>query len=538
MAKRQFSSEVYLALLAVFLGATVVLLRFTFLGPFRLILPVQSPLNAESIIGVSFLLLLLLRLPNELGHAGAKAGDSKVVPIILLAFITILPFLITINAPLLHDSYTHVAEAASESRNKVLAFFTHPSGSDLFFRPLGYFAYWLDFKWAGYDPVRWHICNLALHVANSCLVYAFASQLSLKRFSSLIAGLVFAVHGSRPEAVSWAAAQFDLLAAFFVLLSLVAFNQFLETRRSLWRVSMVCCAVLAVLSKEAAYCLPVLVLGLLPFQARDRRKEIFRAAGVLLAVCGVVLAYRSYLIGGIGGYRTSTGRSAILQLDLIRTIKGLFFRQWSFLFFPINWSAHLSTWVKISVIIMPVVMLGFLVWSSAKRHLVFGAILLVFIADLPVQHLLLLGAGLTGARVLYLPVLGLALFWGVLVQGCNQRHIQVSLTAGLLLFQFIALFHNLTIWRQTAFLSQKTCRALGAELARDPRSIVVRDLPNTWHGVFFLGNGFLPCVEINSHQETSRVFIDRQPTLGPARVFSWSDAKEQLEEGPPLPRAR
>ncbi len=59
-------------------------------------------------------------------------------------------------------------------------------------------------------------------------------------------------------------------------------------------------------------------------------------------------------------------------------------------------------------------MLGFIGWSRPAVYLLLAAIVLEIIAALPVEHLLLMGADLAGARVLYLPVLGLALFWGVL----------------------------------------------------------------------------------------------------------------------------
>lgn len=153
---------------------------------------------------------------------------------ISIAVIATAPFLITLNAPFLHDSYAHLAEAANEKWPKILAFFLHPSANDLFFRPLGYLTYWLDFKVADYDPLRWHLWNLLVHLANTFLLFVLATELSLDRFPAAVAALVFAIHGSRPEVVSWAAAGFNLLAAFLVLLSLVALNQYLKSRHSRW----------------------------------------------------------------------------------------------------------------------------------------------------------------------------------------------------------------------------------------------------------------------------------------------------------------
>ena len=101
------------------------------------------------------------------------------------------PFLVTLNAPLLHDSYAHVAVAANQSFPEALAFFVHPSGNDLFFRPLGYFSYWFDFHWAGDDPLRWHLWNLLFHVANCYLLYLLATELSLSRLPDRVAGLIY-----------------------------------------------------------------------------------------------------------------------------------------------------------------------------------------------------------------------------------------------------------------------------------------------------------------------------------------------------------
>src|SRR5581483_11699228 len=132
-----------------------------------------------------------------------------------------------------------------------------------------------------------------------------------------------------------------------------------------------------------------------------------------------------------------------------------------------------------------------------------------------------------------LPVLGLAFFWGVLVQGCEQKQTRITLAAGLLVFQLIALSHNLIIWRRVAFLSRETCQALGTELASDPRPVIVRALPSTWHGVFFLRNGFPECVRINSrYRATGGIYVggEEHPSFGEARVFSWDNSTERLQE--------
>jgi Dolichyl-phosphate-mannose-protein mannosyltransferase len=533
-AQRRLLPVICAALLGVFLAASAILLRFEFWGPFRLILPIHSPLNAESAIAVSFLLLTGLRFsPSACEQPETGFGRSQIRPISVIIAVGLLSFAATIDVPLLYDSYGHVAHAARETLHDVLrSFFEHPQAGDFFFRPLGYLNYWLDFKWAGYNAFRWHLCNLIIHVLNSLLVYVLAQQLSLSRPAAMVAGLIFAAHGSRPEVVSWMAARFDLLAAFFVLLSLVAFNRYLATQHSGWYWLMLICSVLALLSKESAYCLPFLLAGLIPFKDASSRKKMIKAAFALLLVCAAVFLYRYWVIRGIGGYRTQSGESTILRFSAVHAVKGLFFRQWSLLFFPINWSSDPRLWVKWSVVLLLGVMGGFLVYSQAKRKYLLASLFLVIAAGLPVQHLLLINKDLSGARVLYLPVLGISIFWGVLVQGCRQALLLTSLAGGLLVFHLVVLQHNLAIWRKAALLSQQTCRAVGEELTRTPEKIIVVGLPATWHGVFFLRNGFPECVAINSHQAADRIEVEdwEKDPAGHARIFVWNSITDRLEE--------
>lgn len=518
-------------LLAVFFGASAVLLRFEFWGSFRLILPVQSPVNAESIIALDFLLIVFLRVRSQRDYGKVARTAPHIVFIACTAIVAFVPFSITIGAPLVHDSYTHVGEAATETWRQVRAFFTHPSGGDLFYRPLGYLSYWLDFRWAGYDPFRWHLWSVIFHVVNTCLVYALATQLAFSRFAAVVAALVFALHGSRAEAVSWVAARFDLLACFFVLLSLLSLNKWVQTRRPRWYAAMIFGALLAVLSKESAYCLPLLALGMIPFKPRSLTRDLLRCSAVLFAVSSAAFSYRFWVLKGVGGYRADGGESALLHFSLIRTIKPLFFRQWALLFFPINWSTSLPAWLKAGVVIMLIAMCGFIVWSKASKQLLLSALSLVFLADIPVHHLLLMTADLAGSRVLYLPVLGLSFFWALLAQGCERARIQLPLSAALLLFQLAALTHNLLTWRQVAFLAQRTCRSIAAETASDDRAITIHGLPNTWHGVFFLGNGFPECVQMNAQHAPTHIYMEpEQPSSGQARAFIWNDQKQRLEE--------
>ena len=101
-----------------------------------------------------------------------------------------------------------------------------------------------------------------------------------------------------------------------MLLSLVAFNRYLETQHSRWYRLTLSCSLLALLSKESAYCPPLLLVGLVPFKQASSRRKIIEAAAVVFGLCVLSFLYRYWVLSGIGGYRTQGGEATILANDV------------------------------------------------------------------------------------------------------------------------------------------------------------------------------------------------------------------------------
>ena len=502
-----------------FLVVSFLLLLRAFLGPFA----IRSPLNLESF---SFLLFAFAIISAKSQNAlPSRDRQGAVVHCLCITALTIAVYWRSIQTPFLFDDYTHLALARSETWSAVVArsLLTHPQGGDYFFRPLGYLSYWLDYRWAGENAALWHGWNVLVHTINSLLVYALCRTLLLRSLSSLLAAALFSVHASHVEVVCWMAARFDLLAFLFAILTLIALRRYVATNRPAWLIAMASGCLLALLSKEAAFCLPLLAVCLIPFDPQSYRRTL-KSAGVLALVCCAVFAYRMWFLGGIGGYRTSAGTPAILNFSLLRTAKALFFRQWAILSWPVNWSVDLNSSLKVGFILMVAASLLALVYCRPKWT-VFGAcIALVLAAALPAQQLLLISADLAGARVLYLPTLGIALLWGVLLESSTKWQAGALLSGGLLFFQVAALEHNMTIWKDVARLSHETCASFAKEIGSGEQSVRVRDLPRMRNGVFFLTNGFAQCVG-----KPDRIIVDDGSQASSAeRVFVWSDTANRI----------
>jgi hypothetical protein len=287
----------------------------------------------------------------------------------------------------------------------------------------------------------------------------------------------------------------------------------------------------ALLSKESAYCLPLLVLVIVLL--REKCARVIPLLAILLLNCAAVFAYRTWILGGIGGYGAETGSPAILHFSPLRTLNALFFREWALLFFPVNWSVPPGPALWLGLAAFLAVLLLILVLGQGSRSHLALALALTLAAALPVQHLLLIGSDASGTRVLYLPVLGLALFWALLVGALPARRWQYAIGAVLLLFQFAALEHNLQIWKTAASLSQQSCSFLADQLARDSSPVAVAGLPATWHGVYFLKNSLEACVLLNSNGKLTGLPTIASTPTGIRRVYHWSESANALT---PLPR--
>ena len=142
-----------------------------------------------------------------------------------------------------------------------------PGGN--FYRPVQSLSYAIDYSLWRLDPFGYHLTNILIHAGNAVLVYLLLLALTGRRDISFMTALLFAVHPASTEAVDYVSGRADLLAAFFMYLSLlcsVAWERLSvrQGRHTATRVFLFLIAVLsfvlALLTKEATVVLPLFVL--------------------------------------------------------------------------------------------------------------------------------------------------------------------------------------------------------------------------------------------------------------------------------------
>jgi uncharacterized membrane protein len=420
----------------------------------------RAALNVESVFALAGLLLLWIRGRAESPPQAEGLPHKAWITLIALTF---LAYWRTLGWYFLSDDFLLLKHARSAWTYPAAQFLV--GGGDGFYRPIGYLALGLMWRWAGISPAAWHFAGLVLHAANAVLVLFLASKLGMRRIAAWFAAALFIVHGTRPEPVIWLAGRFDLLATFFVLLGLLAF---LRDWHSLALLSMT----LGILSKESAYAFPLL---LLLFGWRRVRVLV-----PYFAVAAGLVIFRWTLFHGIGGY--SGGGVSVLA-----ALKALLLRLWAVLFFPVNWSTPIGVTLGLTM----AVYVGALLWlftAQVPRERLLPAIGFTLIAALPPIQQLLIGADLQKSRLLYLPSIGFCLLIGMVLEYLRPRA-GTAVAAAILLFQFAALWHNMNAWRDAS----EKARAVCSEAARTG---VMAAQPGSLNGVYFFANGFPECVEL------------------------------------------
>lgn len=525
------------ALLAIAgLCALVISLR-ALLGPFVFLLPVNSPINAESAFALALTMLLVLgSAAKSNGRAEApvqgmgltrSSGRSAIASLALLALVTAICFQRSLSFYFLSDDFVLLKLSNSFSRDYLLQLLTR-GGGDGFFRPAGYISLGINARWAGYDPFAWHFSGLLIHIANSALVFLLAESLAFNRLAAFAAAALFALHGTRPEAVAWVAGRFDLLATFFILAGLLLFLRYSREGRRADLILALACQALALLSKETAYVFPLLLLLPVGFE-RGISWRSLRLLLPFLVLDGLALAHRWSLFGGIGGYRDGTGAPQLLALGAASALKALALRTWAALYFPINWSVQPDRYLAFLVIVY-IFNLLWLARSQPDRRRLLLAVALVVIPALPALPQLLIGSDLQKSRLLYLPSAGFSLLAASLLQSLGARRAAAA-AAILLAFNIAALNHNLKIWGDVARLARNTCAAAAELIGSSTKRVIVSGLPPSLRGVYFYAKGFPECLEIRSGLALESLEILRgENRIEPngALILSWDPAREEL----------
>jgi hypothetical protein len=185
------------------------------------------------------------------------------------------------------------------------------------YRPLAVLSLRFNVVVAGRgDAAHFHAVNVAIHAANTWLLWLLARKSLASRSEALVAALLFAAHPVNSEAVAYAVGRADLLGAMFGLAATMLYAQARSIehhqrapRALLSQLAAGLCMAMALMCKETAVVLmPAFVLGdgirlLAPSPLPSRKGPFIRRllpGWLLLAsLCTGFAALRTYYVGPI-----------------------------------------------------------------------------------------------------------------------------------------------------------------------------------------------------------------------------------------------
>ncbi len=143
-----------------------------------------------------------------------------------------------------------------------------------------------------FNAKAFHILGILIHAVNVVLVYFLALKITKHRIASLIAALFFSFAEYHYEAVIWISAIMHVLVSSFVLLGLLAYTKFRESKKYTYILLSILAGLLAFFAKENGIVFVPLVVGLyLYFEDRSfwrfkNWRHLLPYAALLLFVLG------------------------------------------------------------------------------------------------------------------------------------------------------------------------------------------------------------------------------------------------------------
>jgi protein O-mannosyl-transferase len=130
---------------------------------------------------------------------------------------------------------------------------------DPYFRPIFSSLFTINYALFGNRPFGWHLVSILIHAAVTFMVFVVSREITDRNWVSGLAASLFAVHPVHAESVAWISGITDPLMTLFLLPSFLFYLRFRQRGNRYLVVLSLGFFLLALLSKETAIALPVVI---------------------------------------------------------------------------------------------------------------------------------------------------------------------------------------------------------------------------------------------------------------------------------------
>jgi len=324
------------------------------------------------------------------------------------------------------------------------------------YHPLTILSYAFNFAISGLDPFSYLLVNYLFHIANTLLVFYFIWNISGKnKVIAAFVALVFGIHPMHVESVAWVAERKDVLYTFFFLLSLIQYWIFLTKAKKKNLVFCFLFFVLSLLSKPAAIVLPLVLFLLDYWYGQSLKKNIvFKMPFFVLSIIFGIITVNIQSSSAMAGLSIfSITDRFFFACYVLMTYFYRFFVPYplsAFHPFPlsnnIGWSIYASPLFVVALLTV--------LWFMRKNKIVVFGLLFYVINLLLVLQIISIGLTIVSERYTYVPYIGLAFMFAMLVSRIKFVPAKVSLAVGVVAIVAFGIitFQRTKVWKNSGTL--------------------------------------------------------------------------------------
>jgi len=141
--------------------------------------------------------------------------------------------------------------------------------------PLTIFSFALEYHFFKLNPFIYHLNNLLLHLGVVTLIYLFSLRMGLAPLAAGLGALLFGIHPMHVESVAWVTERKDVLYAFFYMMALCTYMNYLEGKQKRFYLLTLFFGLLSILAKPMALSLPLVLLVCDWFKKKKLTLKVF-----------------------------------------------------------------------------------------------------------------------------------------------------------------------------------------------------------------------------------------------------------------------
>ncbi|UCC94798.1 MAG: tetratricopeptide repeat protein [Candidatus Omnitrophota bacterium] len=336
------------------------------------------------------------------------------------------------------------------------------AGKFHYYRPLQIITYAFDYSFWRLNVIGYHLTNILLHIGAALLIYWLISLLFGDRILAFLTSIFFVIHPIHTEAVAYISGRADCLVAVFILLCCVFYIKYLEKSNIVFYLCMICCYMLALLSRENSLILPViLALYHYTFKKKIKLESFMSVVGLTFIFILLRLTALKFLLPPASSSTTVIQRVPGFFVALTNYLKLLF----------VPFSLHMEYENTLFAFTAPKAIVGIflclllLIYAFKMRNknrLIFFSISWFFVMLLPQSNLFYPLTAYMAEHWLYLASIGFFLILAktitYLYKNKNFKIPTIVITIVLSMFYFYVTMRQNIYWAKPTTLFERTVK--------------------------------------------------------------------------------